>query len=58
MFVVFGLYAHTADGWSSAGQPRNDRSAASWAGFFIGGLALSANVVLLVAFYMLQLRLE
>lgn len=45
-------------GWSSAGHSRNERSAASWAGFFLGGAALSANVVLLVALYMLKLRLE
>lgn len=45
-------------GWSSAGHSRNDRSAASWAGFFLGGVALSANIVLLLALYMLRLRLD
>jgi|CXWL01.1.fsa_nt_gi hypothetical protein len=45
-------------GWNSAGQTRNDRSAASWAGFFVGGAALSANVVLMLALYILRLRLE
>ena len=44
-------------GWNSAGQSRNDRSAASWAGFFLGGAALSANIILLLAFYMLRLKL-
>ena len=42
----------------AAGQTRNDRSTASWAGFFVGGAALSANIILLLAFYMLRLRLE
>jgi len=47
-----------AMGWNSAGQPRNDRSGASWAGFFLGGTILSLNIILLLAFYMLRLRLE
>ena len=47
-----------AMGWNSAGKPRNDRSGASWAGFFLGGLVLSVNIILLLAFYMLRLRLE
>jgi hypothetical protein len=45
-------------GWNSAGQTRNDRSAISWVGFFLGGAALSTNVILMLAFYMLRLRLE
>jgi len=45
-------------GWNSAGQPRNDRSAASWAGFLLGGLCLSVNIILLIALYMLGLKLE
>jgi len=45
-------------GWSSAGQTRNDRSAASWAGFFLGGTALSVNIILMLAFFMLRLRIE
>lgn len=45
-------------GWNSAGQARNHRSSASWAGFFLGGAALSANIVLLLAFFMLRLKLE
>ena len=44
-------------GLSSAGKPRNDRSAASWAGFFLAGLCLCANIVLLLAFYLLGLKL-
>lgn len=55
MAVAFPGFAM---GWNSAGQIRNDRSAASWAGFFLGGAALSANIILLIAFYMLRLRLE
>lgn len=51
-FIGFAL------GWSSAGQARNDRSAASWAGFFLGGTALSGNIILLLALYMLRLKLE
>lgn len=47
-----------AMGWNSAGQPRNHRSAASWAGFFLGGLVLTVNIILVLAFYMLRLRLE
>ena len=45
-------------GWNSAGQTRNHRSGASWAGFFLGGAALSVNVILMLAFYMLRIRLE
>ena len=45
-------------GWNSAGQARNDRSGASWAGFFLGGSVLSANIILLLALYMLRLKLE
>jgi hypothetical protein len=51
-FVGFAM------GWNSAGQPRNDRSGASWVGFFLGGTVLSLNVILLVAFLMLRLRME
>lgn len=47
-----------AMGWNSAGQTRNDRSTASWAGFFVGGAILSTDIVLMLAFYMLRLRLE
>lgn len=45
-------------GLNSAGQSRNHRSAASWAGFFLGGLIFSADIILMLAFYMLRLRLE
>lgn len=44
-------------GWSSAGHSRNERSGASWAGFFLGGAALSANIVLLIALFMLKLKI-
>ena len=43
-------------GLNSAGQRRNDRSSRSWMGFFLGGAILSADVVLLLAFYMLRLE--
>jgi len=45
---VFGL--------NSAGQKRNDRSGQSWMGFFVGGAVLTINLVLLIAFYMLRLK--
>jgi hypothetical protein len=45
-------------GLSSAGKPRNDRSAVSWAGFFLGGLCLCGNIILLLAFYLLGLKLQ
>jgi uncharacterized membrane protein len=43
-------------GWNSAGQRRNDRSSRSWLGFFLGGAVVSADIVLLLAFYMLRLE--
>lgn len=58
LFSLLVAFVGFALGWSSAGQPRNHRSSASWAGFFLGGLVLSANIILLLAFYLLQLRLE
>ncbi|MFQ5591619.1 MAG: hypothetical protein ACE5HE_10685 [Phycisphaerae bacterium] len=42
-------------GWSSAGQRRNDRPMRSWIGFFVGGGVLTLNVILMIAFLMLQL---
>ncbi len=45
-------------GWNSAGQARNNRSAASWAGFFLSGAVLSANIILVLALYMLRLKLD
>ena len=41
-------------GWSSAGQRRNQRPGWSWVGFFTGGLVLTLNVVLCLAFVMLR----
>jgi len=43
-------------GWNSAGQRRNEKSARSWAGFFIGGGVLTLDLILLIAFYMLRLK--
>jgi hypothetical protein len=43
-------------GWSSASQRRNDKPARSWIGFFLGCGVLSADVVMLIAFYMLRLE--
>lgn len=43
-------------GWNSAGQRRNDKSGRSWLGFFLGGLLLTLNIVLLAAFWMLKLQ--
>jgi hypothetical protein len=43
-------------GLNSAGQRRNDRSAWSWIGFFLGGLIATFDLVLLIAFLMLRLR--
>lgn len=43
-------------GLNSAGQKRNDRSGQSWLGFFLGGLVLTADLILLIAFYMLRLK--
>lgn len=43
-------------GWNSAGKRRNDKSARSWAGFFLGGLIVTLDLVLILAF--IKLRLE
>jgi hypothetical protein len=43
-------------GVNSAGQKRNERSSQSWLGFFIGGGVLTLNLILLIAFYMLRLK--
>lgn len=43
-------------GWSSAGQRRNDRPSQSWIGFFIGGLVLAVDLILVIAFWMLRLE--
>lgn len=43
-------------GWSSVGQRRNDRPVQSWLGFFLGGAVITANVIVLIAFWMLRLQ--
>jgi NO-binding membrane sensor protein with MHYT domain len=43
-------------GWSSLGQRRNDRPARSWIGFFVGGVVLTLNLIVLIAFWMLRLQ--
>ncbi len=43
-------------GWNSAGQRRNDKPGRSWVGFFVGGLVLTLDVILLIAFWMLRLE--
>ena len=43
-------------GLNSAGQKRNERSSRSWMGFFVGGGVLTINLILLIAFYMLRLK--
>jgi hypothetical protein len=42
-------------GLSSAGQRRNDQPARSWVGFFLGGTVLTFDMILTIAFFMLQL---
>ncbi len=42
-------------GLSSAGQRRNDRSACSWIGFFVGGGVSTCDLILLMALIMLRL---
>ena len=41
-------------GLNSAGQRRNDRSAQSWTGFFVGGTVTTINLILLLAYVMLR----
>ncbi len=43
-------------GWNSAGQRRNEKSGRSWLGFYVGGMTLTLNIVLLIAFWMLRLQ--
>ena len=43
-------------GWNSAGQRRNEKPAWSWVGFFIGGMVLTFDFILLIAFWMLRLE--
>ena len=50
-FVGFAL------GWNSAGQRRNDKSNRSWIGFFVGGLILTLDFILLLAFWKLRLEI-
>jgi uncharacterized membrane protein YdcZ (DUF606 family) len=42
-------------GMSSAGQRRNDKPTHAWVGFFLGGIVLTLNLILLIAFYKLRL---
>ena len=44
-------------GWNSAGQRRNDKSKRSWIGFFVGGLVLTLDLILLIAFWKLRLEI-
>ncbi len=43
-------------GWNSAGQRRNEKPARSWVGFFIGGVVLTLDLILLIAFWMIRLE--
>ncbi len=45
-------------GWNSAGQRRNNREKSSWIGFFLGGGVLTADVIMVLAFAMLRLRID
>lgn len=45
-------------GWNSAGQRRNDNSARSWSGFFVGGFILTFDLILAIAFFMLRLSMS
>lgn len=44
-------------GWNSAGQRRNERSNRSWIGFFLGGLVLTLDFMLMLAFWKLRLEI-
>jgi hypothetical protein len=44
-------------GWSSAGQRRNDRPGSSWFGFFVGGFIVTMDLILVIAFLMLRLKI-
>lgn len=48
--------AAVALGVNSAGQRRNEAQGKSWAGFFMGGLAVAIDFILIYAMY--QLRFE
>lgn len=43
-------------GLNSAGQRRNDKPARSWAGFFLGGSVLTADIILTLAFLILRFK--
>ncbi len=43
-------------GWSSSGQRRNDQPTKSWIGFILGAGVLTANFIILLAFWMLRLK--
>ena len=51
--ILLGAVAF-ALGLNSAGHRRNDKQARSWAGFFVGGTVLTADLILLIAFFMLR----
>jgi len=44
-------------GLNSAGQRRNEKSNRSWMGFFIGGLVLTLDFILLLAFWKLRFEI-
>jgi len=50
-FVGFAL------GLNSAGQRRNEATSQAWLGFFIGGVILTLNIILVLAFMMLRFKL-
>lgn len=43
-------------GWSSAGEPRNDKQRRSWIGFFLGGSVVTCDMILTLAFFMLRFK--
>lgn len=43
-------------GLSSAGQRRNEKPAWSWIGFIVGGTAVTFDIVLLIAYWMLKFK--
>ena len=43
-------------GLSSLGKRRNDAPGRSWIGFFVGGSVLTANFIVVIAFWMLRLQ--
>ena len=43
-------------GLSSAGQRRNDKPAWAWIGFLVGSSVVTANLILMIAYWMLKLK--